>query len=240
MPFIHWEGDRAQQSVSKMIEDVKQESLKTGGDPKNNLWLAEKGPALSGRAERPAAERLKSAEADKIVLDAPEMEENYHELLRRYLYKRRPVHLRRTLDQYYYSHLADTNTRDGDQVVMRHLNDETKNLKLRADPIYQELLDARDNGYDQPTVWERVARKFSKGHPKKLKDVDSQLLKIEQAPYRDGNSPVLMVDQLWLWIVDESLFSIILEHIFSTDTWQNILSPAFHIASLIVTRKILI
>jgi hypothetical protein len=217
MPYIHWEADHAQLKVTATIEAVKAESQKTSGAPKNKLWPNEKDRNFTRHHSSPAIHlgqfglsRLKSADVEQGVLDSPEAVEDYYELLRRYLFKRRPVHLRRTLDQYYYSHLADTNFRDGDQVVMRQLNSNTKNLKLKDDPKYQRLLDIKEEEEEiaKAGFLPRTIRKISTSRPMKLKEVNSQLLKIEQTPYRDGNSPILMVDQLWLWVIDESLLCI--------------------------------
>ena len=38
-----------------------------------------------------------------------------------------------------------------------------------------------------------------------MKDVEGKLEKVHQQNYYDDNSPVLMIDQLWLWVIDESL-----------------------------------
>jgi hypothetical protein len=69
-------------------------------------------------------------------------------LLRHYLHNDPPLHIRRTLDQYYFLTLEDTSARDRDQVVYR----ETK-----------------------------AGRRF-----------------------QSRNTRVVMVDQLWLWILDDS------------------------------------
>lgn len=213
MPYIHWEADHAQLSVTAMIEEVKAESQKTSGAQKNKLWPNEKDRNLTrqysstaGHVGQPDLRRLRTVEINEVTLDTPEAEEDYYELLRRYLFKRRPVHLRRTLDQYYYSHLADTNFRDGDQVVMRQFNENTKKLKLKDDPKYKRLQDIRKREEEiaEASFWSRTVKRVSTTRPMKLKEVTSQLLEIEQAPYRDANSPVLMVDQLWLWVLDES------------------------------------
>ena len=73
---------------------------------------------------------------------------NFHsELMADELFKERePLHLRRTLDQFYYVHTADTTDRDGDQVLS----------------------------------------KYGPGTSKA------------------GERPILMVDQLWLWILGPS------------------------------------
>ncbi|KAK4238350.1 hypothetical protein C8A03DRAFT_33643 [Achaetomium macrosporum] len=51
----------------------------------------------------------------------PDVELNIEQkLLKAYLTNHHPLHLHRTLDQYYYHTLADTRKRDADQVVSRH------------------------------------------------------------------------------------------------------------------------
>jgi hypothetical protein len=70
------------------------------------------------------------------------------ELLRQNLHKDPPLHVRRTLDQYYFSTLEETSARDKDQVVYR----ETQ---------YGQGIQSR--------------------------------------------ARVVMVDQLWLWILDDSM-----------------------------------
>lgn len=239
MPYIHWEAYRAQKGVSRMIERVKDEILKTNPTPSDKLplWRSEKGanahaPGLqiTDATGQIVPEEPRTSNLDNINLDNPEAEEDYFEMLRRYLFKRRPVHLRRTLDQYYYSYLADTNDRDGDQVVMRQFNEDRKRLKLKADGRYKELLETkvtlqaevkepdlvaelvneelfeiqqRTAPTPKATLWHRVLRKFhAPKQKKKLKDVENKILKIDQKMYYDDNSPVLMIDQLWLWVID--------------------------------------
>lgn len=200
-------------NVAEMIDKVKEESQKTSGAPRNKMWPSESN-RHHGRQSSPSAvhhgppdsRRSIGADLGEVVLETPEAEEDYEELLRRYLFKRRPVHLRRTLDQYYYSHLADTTFRDSDQVVMRQINENTKRLKLEADPKYKRLLEVKkkEEAIERTSLLPRLLKKVSTSRPRKLKEVTSQILAIEQMPYRDGNSPVLMVDQLWLWVIDES------------------------------------
>jgi hypothetical protein len=216
MPYIHWESDRAQRKIAALIEEVKEESQRTTGAKKNNFWPNEnhhprKSSATINHTGQPDKGKMKTQDLDHAMLDTPEAQEDYAELLRRYLYKRRPVHLRRTLDQYYYSHLADTNFRDGDQVVMRQLNEYKKRLQMEGDPKYIELLRIKKTEEDisKASLLPRIMKKVSTSRPKNLKEIESKLNEIEQRPYRDDNSPVLMVDQLWLWVIDESLLFII-------------------------------
>jgi hypothetical protein len=263
MPYIHWEGHLARKNLSQMIAEVKEEALKSTRTIKSKtpLWPDEKGGTFPPSSPSDAGHEngTKKPEIKDLTLETPENEEDYRELLRRYLYKRRPVHLRRTLDQYYYSYLADTNDRDGDQVVMRQFNEDKKRLNLEADTKYQRLLrekeglkafenqpvprpekkyeqslpdsesaseltasrrmsesssqvagrgsiDAGNAAQPSPstTAWvEMVNKVIAPWKRKELKEVDNKLHKIDQVLYYDDNSPVLMIDQLWLWIVDK-------------------------------------
>lgn len=241
MPYIHWEAYKAQRNISGMIEEVKSESLKTKPTPndKHPLWPSERrdtGTTTELQITDPTGqtthEEVKLQELDHVALDNPEAEEDYFELLRRYLYKRRPVDLRRTLDQYYYSHLADTNDRDRDQVVMREYNENKKNLELAASEKYKSLIEKKgelerdvkanveadlaneqmleegDSSESRPksTVWQRIIKRLLEhSRRKELEDVEAKLHELDQIPYYYDNSPVLMIDQLWLWVIDERL-----------------------------------
>ena len=263
MPYIHWESHLARMTLSKMISEVKEEAIRTSRTQKSKtpLWPDEKAgsetTSLAVTNDAGNEVQTKKRQTKDPTLETPENEEDYRELLRRYLYKRRPVHLRRTLDQYYYSYLADTNDRDGDQVVMRQFNEEKKSLNLEADSKYQQLLEEKKSlkefekqpipkpetmdeevpgqGDSESTsestrlsesstqvgeadaidaessasapkasTWEHLVNKvIAPWKRKELKEVDSKLHKIDQVLYYDDNSPVLMIDQLWLWIIDK-------------------------------------
>ena len=86
-------------------------------------------------------------------------------LIWRYLTSDRPVHCRRTLDQYGYPSLRNTHVRDQDQVLYKR----TRAHKESHD----QWLDAHSS--------------------------DNQSHQLSRA---DDSAKVLMVDQLWLWIVD--------------------------------------
>jgi hypothetical protein len=92
MPYIHWEADRSQKKVADWIEKVKNESRKTSGDRKNDLWPSEKDPqhprqhsAATSHSGQSEHGMMKTANFDQIDLDTPEAEEEYRELLSRYL-----------------------------------------------------------------------------------------------------------------------------------------------------------
>ncbi|RDW58477.1 hypothetical protein BP5796_12407 [Coleophoma crateriformis] len=252
MPYIHWESHIAQKRLTEVITNVKNETKKTRIlNTKTPLWPIEKSNETVATEPHVDGKGQQGGTPEK---DSKEDAEDYRELLRRYLFKRRPVHLRRTLDQYYYSHLADTNLRDSDQVVMRKFNESRKELKLNADTKYIGLLKTKaalEGSEQQPSpkpntlyepfantdlnkeptsistdlgveggvplstetntnaapkvaIWARIVDKLlAIRWRKELKDIDSKLHKIDQALYYDDNSPVLIIDQLWLWIIDE-------------------------------------
>ena len=106
--------------------------------------------------------------------------------------------------------------REGDQVVMKQFSEDKKRLRLQADPKYMLLSDMKkelenDREKQETTTWQRVVKRFLKHRRlKKLNEVESKLDAIEQLPYLDENSPVLIIDQLWLWIIDERMLRIFL------------------------------
>ncbi|MCJ1464874.1 hypothetical protein MMC07_003489 [Pseudocyphellaria aurata] len=92
------------------------------------------------------AQAIDSATKNRKVLNEEEKGTPDEELIHTYLHERPYMHIRRTLDQYYYHTMKDTTERDEDQVVYRY------------------------------------ARKMW--------------------PEEDESVYILMVDQLWLWILD--------------------------------------
>src|SRR5438874_657833 len=102
MPYIHWEPYRAQEAVSKLLDEIKEDSLKMRILRRRTIEEQTIPPRtpLSGIGSRVEA-----------VADPNLPQKNDDKLLAKYVFKRWPLHLRRTLDQYYYSYLADTKAR---------------------------------------------------------------------------------------------------------------------------------
>lgn len=106
--------------------------------------------------------------------------------IHKYLYKDPPLHPRRTLDQAYYWTLKTTRARDRDQVVYRGTR-----------PTLEHSIDVKEKKWNCPK--------------KRLKSEQSEDSNAE----KDGSycvhcrsdirkvSRLLMVDQLWMWILDE-------------------------------------
>jgi len=113
-------------------------------------------------------------------------------LIEGYLNSEMPVHCRRTLDQYSY-HMLDTNeNRDLDQVIYKWVRKEQRRHKRALDDAYaavnRDLLDAwtisSGIGYVQKSQMsgEREKQAFRR-----------------KAKHR----PMIMVDQLWLWVLTD-------------------------------------
>ncbi len=84
-----------------------------------------------------------------------------------------PLHYRRTLDQYGYPSLRDTSLRDGDQVLFKRTRDE-------KDPRKESIIKSRLRSGLSSVI-----------HPTESGEVE------------DAAAKVLMVDQLWLWILND-------------------------------------
>jgi hypothetical protein len=106
------------------------------------------------------------------------------------------LHPSRTLDQYYYAALPDTSLRDIDQVIRRY------QARKRA-----EQLEASPKGethcYHDQVEKIRSKRKAHSEDNEKNKKESSSDAKNEMAWEDDREAKIAMVDQLWLWIVDD-------------------------------------
>ncbi|KAH8810868.1 hypothetical protein F5884DRAFT_261802 [Xylogone sp. PMI_703] len=106
----------------------------------------------------------------------------YEALLEHYLTssKEKGLHISRTIDQYFYSSLSDTSCRDIDQVIRRY---QSSKLKERTQAKYKLDDDSNYNG-------------------------DRNLFKIDkETEYnnhgKDQEFEMGMVDQLWMWVIDD-------------------------------------
>lgn len=180
MPYLHWECYRSSEAVSRLLKNIKDESMQ-------NLILRGSKSWRTYEAEPKALTRstLLDSAKQKEGLGTTTASNNKPDpddlLMKKYLFKRLPVHLRRTLDQYYYSYLADTRVRDRDQVITKVRNKELYNHKHPAHK-------------DDPKSSKR--RKFSG----RKEDIPEDLK--NETPPPDNNSPLVVVDQLWLWVLD--------------------------------------
>jgi hypothetical protein len=119
---------------------------------------------------------------DKSIMEGRSKE---HRLLWRYLTHSAnlPLHYRRSLDQYGYPTLRDISARDVDQVLY-------KRTRMDADAEFE-----RKKAGIRAKLKEAKRRAQSRVRTARNKSVDDSL--------RDSGAKVLMVDALWMWIMDE-------------------------------------
>ena len=129
-------------------------------------------------------------------------------IVEKYLHRNPPLHPRRTLDQFRHPTLKSTEVRDRDQVVYRGTSDRSdlrhhtgvpapllrKRGKIRV--ILDLMLESiaqriRRRGADESYwEWDRLWA----GHPQNYEHCTAEIKK---------TSKLIMVDQLWMWVLDE-------------------------------------
>lgn len=188
MPYIHWESDLAQKNVRELLYDIKEDSAAKRILNRGQTWRTSENCKVVASPRREMSDPLQRQAQPPPRQKALKADNSDDELLKKYLFKRWPLHLRRTLDQYYYSYLADTESRDGDQVVMR-----SRNNRLKCKAEFTAEFIKSEEGKTAVKKGLTASHKASFIVARTKKDfVD-----------RDDNSPIVMVDQLWLWVVKE-------------------------------------
>lgn len=164
-------------------------------------------------------------EVGQILFDAAMLYEamsTYRDksLIQKYLHHQSPLHPRRTLDQAYYWTLKTTKTRDRDQVVYRgtraaptdvHKIDETSrkwNCKASSDdnPAKPRPETQKDNAQSIEEAKGFTIRDWKRDQEEKKLDERIKEFGARCADCRAHIrkvSRVIMVDQLWMWILDE-------------------------------------
>ncbi|KAI0452405.1 hypothetical protein F5B21DRAFT_483485 [Xylaria acuta] len=139
--------------------------------------------------------RKKHGRARPVPKDIAELESLESRVIWEFIGYDHPLNARRTLDQYGYPALQDTWARDDDQMLY-------KLTKQRVDPLKCKR-DMYHTGED-PTSAISPGSRFASPADKLTKpDDDNATEDIETDPEDDIlNGNVLMVDQLWLWAVD--------------------------------------
>lgn len=143
-------------------------------------------------ARRLAQGRTRPVPADIAALDSLELR-----MLWEYIGHDPPINSRRTLDQFGYPSLKDTDARDDDQMLYKL----TKEEKLRPPPPPATTTAAkgvasmeREYSFGTRLLHEMIEREKEHVAAEDVGEVEMEL--------RDGN--LLMVDQLWLWAIDTS------------------------------------
>lgn len=132
----------------------------------------------------------------QVLIDAARLYEaivTYRDkmLIRKYLYHDPPLHPRRTLDQAYYRTLKTTKARDRDQVVYRGTRPDPPHsidMKTREWTCFDDVTDSRDQRV------EKIQEQNSERKDQFCVHCANHVRKV---------SRILMVDQLWMWILDD-------------------------------------
>jgi len=202
MPYLHWESYRSCEAVGKLLREIKDDSMKNLILRAGKTWRTyEPNPQ-----PLPRSKHLDSAESKKepeIMTTNDKTKDDDDELLKKYLFKRWPIHLRRTLDQYYYSYLADTRARDDDQIVMKVRNEELYLNEL----VIREKYHAHTHGHQTGGKQNKMSNDHQKTHKRHIISKEtSPETSTDKTPPKDKNSPLVIVDQLWLWVLNRGLF----------------------------------
>ena len=124
--------------------------------------------------------RSRQSDATPIDKDVAQGKSMEHKLIWQYHSSNQPLHCRRTLDQYGYPSLRNTSVRDHDQVLYK----QTRTQRAPDEPPL------KGTSMQHITAILHAAR--DPGHrASKVKTM------------KDSHAKVLMVDQLWLWILDD-------------------------------------
>lgn len=170
---------------------------------------------------------IAGTEVGQVLLDAAMLYEamsNYRDkmFIQRYLHKDPPLHPRRTLDQAYYWTLKTTKLRDRDQVVYRGTT-VNRDLRHKLQPKQQkrssrwrsETLEPEKNN-QKKFEWNCEERKCENRSTSAPDDQKVQATSPSCESHETIDDPcqhcrdhirkvsrVVMVDQLWMWILDE-------------------------------------
>jgi hypothetical protein len=126
-------------------------------------------------------------------------------ILRAYLHPKndRCLHVRRTLDQYYYSTLTDADERTVDQVVYRFA---MKQHRRKMEEAAKAVQEEKERGREQRErrMYERLESSSRSSRSGVVLDEEPEDVQQVEASW---NPPkVMMVNQLWLWIIDGGEF----------------------------------
>ncbi|KAI1498006.1 hypothetical protein F5X99DRAFT_342470 [Biscogniauxia marginata] len=173
MPYFHWDTSRKRGQFAAEINSIM-------APAKKNESLNGLVPVTNPKIDANGRVQVKNA-LGRYLLDAARLYEgmaNYRDklLLRKYLNQDPPMHPRRTLDQAFYWTLNSTRQRDRDQVVYRGTT----------------TLPEDFHSFNRETKKWTHHEAFGIQGP--CDECKSNIQKV---------SRVVMVDQLWMWILDE-------------------------------------
>ena len=205
MPFVHWETEENRAEMHHVMKEVRQ----------------------ACKDELENQNRGQKSKPDIPSIQANENWSKNEKLLCAYLYNSPPVHPRRTLDQFYYHMLEDTQERDQDQVISRyysnqwkrnhHLPEDDEERKFASpDPVEPEFSFSLKPPVDKTVKLAELMGTSPHSSSIFLPDLRGQITlrsrgitPVNTNTEKNDNNDreerhVLMVDQLWMWILDAS------------------------------------
>lgn len=212
MPYIHYEAFNKQKETRYTIKDVD--------DDRANVQKAKRGDMTHYTKSESALEKDPNRGDDWSIESSDEDHDDYRsrgpylltdyesQLIASYIAgkesRESPLHVRRSLDEFYYSSLKRSKiiARDQNQIVFKYknqLDEEKRNKSWELKASRRADLMAREERREY--FRENVSRR----------PINDLLLPLrEGAEHEDQNlyegedsNPILMVDQLWMWIVDD-------------------------------------
>lgn len=146
--------------------------------------------------------RIKQGRSRPVPQSVSKLESLELKVLWQFLGHDPPINSRRTLDQFGYPGLLDTRARDDDQMLYKmtkqrcsHPNDALYENGTGAKPETGRNTQGESEGHEEQSDDDEDSEDGSEVGSEEESDDD----------ILDGN--VLMVDQVWLWIVDKGTFS---------------------------------
>ncbi|KAK2765549.1 hypothetical protein FQN54_008403 [Arachnomyces sp. PD_36] len=199
VPYVSYERKSRQMQRSKFIRHVHQENLGKFGrardprsvenkdllDPDELLISLSKDELYLGKSNLGHALNVEEADAEFDLIEKSEKT-----LIREFLYHPTPFHVRRTLDQYYYYMLPNTEDRDDDQVISRWFKDTKKRDHKLQRCLFNEYFHEPNVSYIH-SAFDRYQEFES------IDEITEQEELIEEPEHN-----ILMVDQLWLWVIE--------------------------------------
>jgi hypothetical protein len=202
MPFLNFEINGSRQELAKAINESKEAGRKPAGkiayrvdsiiqnartEKMRTHKEVQKPTEGSQHGAINEAEKLPDSLERRIVSNSERCQMLINEYL---IHERGRLHVTRTLDQSYYSSI-DTTIRDGDQVIFRFCKESSVSVASNSDLRASDELNAYEDLNVAPDVQQGPAnfREAPNGE-REVKDLR-----------------IFTVDQLWLWVIDESKLS---------------------------------
>ncbi|KAH0531752.1 hypothetical protein TsFJ059_000543 [Trichoderma semiorbis] len=224
LPYLHWETNRRRSKMVQIVQELVEDN-KVSLKSKFLAAAMAKAPCLSSKFNR---EKIPTKVGRYLydiaqVWDAMDYDADERLLRQSFVETRQdvvsvgprgskwepPLHIRRTLDQSYFSVVEDTVDRDTDQVVYRQTrarkeNHETQHKDEKATTSSTSL--NTTSPHTQHVESTAVSRTLVTGPGSTTTSSDTATKKKKEKMTKlVGVTRVVMVDQLWMWILGEDI-----------------------------------